>query len=139
MLGGVEAQCFDVSQKSRSAGRFALGQGDVVEVGTSSSANNAGGFFTLFWAAIASTCQKGKLMVFMTSSKRSSNSRFSSRRITWSAGNRSSRSALRPCSTRRWRAAVTTASSLVRASSHARTPGFVGVLRRSRASCPCAR
>ena len=47
-------------------------------------------------------------MVFMSSSKRTSNSLFSSRRITWSAGNRGSRSSGRPYSTRRRRAALTT-------------------------------
>ena len=43
----------------------------------------------------------------MTSSKRSSYSRFSSSRITWSAGNRRTCASGRPYSTRRWRAART--------------------------------
>ena len=63
-------------------------------------------------------------MVFMASSKRSSNSRFSSRRITWSAGNRMQPLRREAVFDEAWRAALTTASSLVRASSHARTPGL---------------
>ena len=76
----------------------------------------------LIRAARARACQTGKFMSLRMSSRRTSYSRFSSSRITWSAGNRRSRSSGRPYSTRRRRAARTTSSSLVRASSHGPQP-----------------
>ncbi len=60
---------------------------------TNSSANSAGGLFDLFRAASASTCQGGKLMVFMSSSKRTFNSVFSSRTGLGRAYSRAGKSA----------------------------------------------
>ena len=59
VLGGVEAQCLDVSQKPDQLVHAPLRLRAPCMIGTRTSANSGGGFFNSIWASSASTCQKG--------------------------------------------------------------------------------